>query len=106
MHWGVGMVEGVESKELFRMVKRYRRLTEMALHKVSIAAERGSRGFAVAADFIAMSQNYFNDAKHFEERGMLLLALAAYSYAHAWLDAGVRAKVLDGKGDAKLFTLP
>ncbi|MBS3057208.1 MAG: DUF357 domain-containing protein, partial [Candidatus Diapherotrites archaeon] len=33
-------------------------------------------------------------------------ALAAFSYAHAWLDAGVRAKLLDARGDDNLFTLP
>jgi hypothetical protein len=96
----------IESKELGKMLKRYRQLTQKALGKVSIAASKGSREFATAADFIAMAQNYFNDAKHFEGKGKKLLALAAYSYAHAWLDAGVRAKILDGKKDDRLFTLP
>ena len=38
--------------------------------------------------------------------GARLLALPAYSYAHAWLDAGVRAGLLDAQGDDRLFTLP
>jgi len=95
-----------ELKELSGRVKRYRQLTEKALKKVSIKAEKGSKDFVVAADFIAMAQNYFNDARHFEEKGRLALALASYSYAHAWLDAGVRSGVLDGKMDDRLFTLP
>lgn len=95
-----------DENELVQRVKRYRSLTEKALGKVSIKAARGSSDFVVAADFITMAQNYFNDAKHFEGRGKLLLALAAYSYAHAWLDAGVRAGILNGKNDDKLFTLP
>ena len=95
------MVENLEAR-----VKRYRELTEKALKKVSIKAEEESEDFVRAADFIAMAQNYFNDAKHFEGEGKMALALAAYSYAHAWLDAGVRAGFLDGKGDDKLFTLP
>lgn len=95
-----------DEKELKERVKRYRQLTQAALKKVSIKSGKGSREFAIAADFIAMAQNYFNDAKHFEEKGKLLLALAAYSYAHAWLDAGVRAGILDGKNDDNLFTPP
>jgi len=92
--------------ELRERVVKYRKLTQAALRKVSIKAERGSKEFAIAADFVSMAQNYFNDAKHFEENGKMSLALAAFSYAHAWLDAGVRAGFLDGKNDDKLFTLP
>lgn len=92
--------------ELRQKVKRYRALTEKALKKVKIkvAAEHGL--YAAAADFLVMAQNYFKDAQHFERGGKLLTALAAYSYAHAWLDAGVRAELFDAKGDSKLFTLP
>ncbi len=96
----------MDEKELKQRVRRYRQLTQNALRKVNIKAEKGSKDFVRAADFIAMAQNYFNDAKHFEGKGKQLLALAAYSYAHAWLDAGVRAGILDGKNDSQLFTLP
>lgn len=100
------METGTIEVQLSEKVKKYRSLTEEALKKVSVSAEKGSREFAIAADFLAMARNYFNDARHFEEKGELLLALAAFSYAHAWLDAGVRAKILDGKNDSRLFTLP
>ena len=93
-------------KQLAEKVKKYRSLTGKALEKISIYAENGSKDYAVAEDFLEMARNYFSDGKHFEEKGELILALAAYSYAHAWLDAGVRAKILDGKGDSRLFTLP
>ncbi|MFA4855943.1 MAG: DUF357 domain-containing protein [archaeon] len=94
------------AESLKQRAVRYRRLTEAALEKVSISAEKGSVDFKRANDFISMAQNYFNDAKHFEQKGKPELALAAFSYAHAWLDAGVRAGFLDGKGDDRLFTLP
>ena len=92
--------------ELGERVERYRKLTEEALQKVSVKAGDGTRDFERAEDFLSMAKNYFNDGKHFEEKGTPLLALAAYSYAHAWLDAGVRAGFLDGKQDDRLFTLP
>ncbi|MDP2974433.1 MAG: DUF357 domain-containing protein [Candidatus Diapherotrites archaeon] len=93
-------------KELRERVAKYMKLTEQALQKVSIKAKQGSKDFKRAEDFLSMARNYFNDAKHFEKEGKLDLALAAFSYAHAWLDAGVRAGFFDGKDDDKLFTLP
>jgi hypothetical protein len=88
------------------MVERYRKLTEQALGKVSIKAAEGSRDFEIAKEFLSMAKNYFRDAKHFEENNKMETALAAFSYAHAWLDAGVKAGFLHGKEDDKLFTLP
>jgi len=85
---------------------KYRGLTELALEKVSIKAEPGSVDFRRANDFLSMARNYLKDGKHFQKEGKQELALAAFSYAHAWLDAGVRAGFLDGKQDDKLFTLP
>lgn len=91
---------------LVERAEKYRALTELALEKVSIKAEPGSVDFRRANDFLSMARNYLEDGKHFQEEGKQELALAAFSYAHAWLDAGVRAGFLDGKGDEKLFTLP
>jgi hypothetical protein len=85
---------------------RYCRLTEAALEKVSISAKQGSKDFARAKDFLSMAENYLNDGRHFLGKGEDALALAAFSYAHAWLDSGVRAGFLDGKNDDRLFTLP
>jgi hypothetical protein len=52
-----------------------------------------------------MTNNYLNDGKYYREKGELLIALASFSYAHAWLDAGVRARVFAATDD-QLFTLP
>ena len=92
--------------KLNEMAARYRQLTEAALQKVSIKADQGSQDFARAKDFVEMAENYLGDGKHFEKQGKTAMALAAYSYAHAWLDAGVKAGFLDGKNDSRLFTLP
>jgi hypothetical protein len=52
-----------------------------------------------------MARSYLADAEHFSTIGDLERALAAVSYAHGWLDAGVRLGLLDGGGDASRFTL-
>ena len=93
-------------EELEIKVNHYRTLTENALKKVSVCAKEETKEHTIALDFLTMANNYFNDAIHFQEQKELLLALAAFSYAHAWLDAGVRSGILDGKGDDQLFTLP
>ncbi len=87
-------------------VSHYQALTEKALKKISIKKGLSAKEKKIALDFLEMANNYFLDAKHFEAKGELATALAAFSYAHAWLDAGVRARLLDGKKDDKLFTLP
>ena len=92
--------------ELESKVSRYRQLTQSALEKISIKAKPDTREHTIAMDYLTMANNYFNDALHFKDQGNLLLALAAFSYAHAWLDVGVRAGILDGKNDDQLFTLP
>ena len=85
---------------------RYRSLTEAALKKVSIKGGISEKERKIAEDFLSMARNYLADGKHFQEKGEHAIALAAFSYAHAWLDAGVRAGFLDGKNDNRLFTLP
>lgn len=92
--------------ELNEKLKKYRQLTEAALEKIEIIAEKGTKEHKTAVEFLDMAKNYCSDAKYFEEKQDYLTALAAYSYAHAWLDAGVKAKLFDGKEDNKLFTLP
>lgn len=93
-------------QELETKVNRYHYLTQHALNKITILAKKDTREYTIAMDYLTMANNYFNDALHFQEQKELLTALAAFSYAHAWLDAGVRAGLFDGKNDDQLFTLP
>lgn len=95
-----------DQKTLQLKVKKYYSLTEKAIKKIELIKGLNKKDKAIALDFLSMAENYFNDAKFFEEKGELLTALAAFSYAHAWLDAGVRAKLFNAKNDDKLFTLP
>ena len=59
----------------------------------------------IADDFYNMAQCYFNDAKHFEKEGKIVLAYGALNYAHGWLDAGARLGVFDVDHDNVLFTV-
>ena len=87
------------------MVEKDLSLTERALGKATIAAPSRSHLRKVAEDFVGMARAYFEDAKHFRDRGELEKALANVSYAHGWLDAGARLGLFDVGGDDQLFTL-
>ncbi|MFH0970765.1 MAG: DUF357 domain-containing protein [Candidatus Diapherotrites archaeon] len=92
--------------EIEKRASRYRSVTQKALKKISIVAKKNTKEYTIAMDYLTMANNYFNDAIHFQNKGDFILAMAAFSYAHAWLDAGVRAGIFDGMGDDQLFTLP
>ncbi len=88
-----------------QVYERYLDLTRRALEKVKIAHSEDSKEREQAEDFLDMAQRYFSDAQHFKEKGMIAEALAAVSYAHAWLDAGARIGLFDVGGDSELFTV-
>lgn len=94
----------MDDKKLIEKVEKYESLTSRALKEIKVKKSLSEKEKAIADDFLSMAKNYFSDAKHFREKGELLTSLAAFSYAHAWLDAGVRARLFDAKDD-QLFTL-
>ena len=87
------------------LLERYLRLTREALAKVTAAAPERSFLRGASDDFLAMARAYLADAEHFSAAGDRERALAAASYAHGWLDAGVRLGILDGGNDDQRFTL-
>jgi uncharacterized protein len=92
-------------EELEKKVDKYQKLTEKALNLVKLNEKLNTEQKLIAEDFLSMTRNYLNDGKYYREKKELLIALASFSYAHAWLDAGIRAKIFYAKDD-QLFTLP
>jgi hypothetical protein len=86
------------------LVEKYLTLTAEALERVQVVPP--ARSFLVGAseDFLGMARAYLSDARHFRDTGDLDRALAAASYAHGWVDAGVRLGLLDGGDDDVRFT--
>ncbi|EQD54488.1 protein containing DUF357 [mine drainage metagenome] len=87
------------------LYRKYLRLTHEALERVRAAPPRRSFLAGASDDFLSMARAYLADAEHFAAGGDLDRALAAASYAHGWLDAGVRLGLLDGGDDDQRFTL-
>ncbi len=82
---------------------KYFSVTEEAL---AMVREKGlsSEFKEKAEDALDMAQRYYDDAKHFREKGEKVTAFAALNYAHGWLDAGARFGLFKVK-DSRLFTV-
>lgn len=98
------MPEVSVEKALRDRLTRYFTLTGKALEKVRPAPPGRSFLRKGADDVLAMARSYYEDAKHFEQEEDLPRALAAVTYAHGWIDAGVRLGLLDGGDDDQTFT--
>ncbi len=85
-------MESVEEKW-----RRYVKITEEALRRVEVANPTGEK-------LLDMCKRYLSDSKYFAERGDYATALAAVSYAHAWIDVGTYIGLLKGD-DHQLFIL-
>lgn len=58
-----------------------------------------------AATCTEMANAYLTDGQHFVAEDDLVNALAAFSYGHAWLDAGARIGVLSVPKEGDLFAV-
>ncbi|MCL4324439.1 MAG: DUF357 domain-containing protein [Candidatus Thermoplasmatota archaeon] len=90
--------------ELESRLAKYLDLTSKALAKIQAVPPTRSFLKGGADDMLQMARSYFDDALHFQKEGDLPRALAAVSYAHGWLDAGVRLGLLYGGEDDQAFT--
>ncbi len=85
-------------------LEKYFQITGEALSKVKFKTPENVDFAKVAEDFLDMAQRYYDDAKHFRDKGDIVTAFAALNYAHGFLDAGARLGVFDVK-DSRLFTV-
>ena len=91
----------MEREKINEKLDKYFSMTEKAMKLLEIKNPEDEK----ARDFLGMAKNYFSDAKHFREKGDLLTALAAVSYAHAWLDAGARLGLFKVDNSSDLFAV-
>jgi len=84
-------------EDVRKKYERYIKITETALRRVKIVSETGEK-------LLDMCRRYVSDAKYFAERGDYATALAAISYAHAWIDVGTYLGFLKGDDD-QLFII-
>ncbi|MFP4174295.1 MAG: DUF357 domain-containing protein [Halobacteriales archaeon] len=71
--------------DLSEKASRYGRMLADAVTAVEVVEETQE-----ADEFLRQAESYLEDGRHFMEDGDEVNALAAFSYGHAWLDAGMR----------------
>ena len=87
-------------------LEHYLDLTRRARAKATPIHEQNTPESEQLIVIMRMADDYASDAKHFMDTGDYVRAFGAINYAHAWIDAGVKLRLLDGHGDDNLFTLP
>ena len=97
---GGGMAADLEEK-----TDRYGELLAEALEVATVAPPPGTPMAEAAEECREMAASYLEDGAHFREEGDLVNALAAFSYGHAWLDAGARVGLFDVPTEGHLFTV-
>lgn len=84
---------------------RYEQLLAEAIEEATVAAPPETPLDAAAADCLEMADSYLADGRHFRAEDDIVNALAAFSYGHAWLDAGARFGLLAVPREGELFTV-
>lgn len=96
----------VDDRVTTSKLEHYLNLTKKAREKATRIHEEGTPEYMQLDILLRMADDYASDAKHFMDTGDYVRAFGAINYAHAWIDAGVKLRLLDGHGDDNLFTLP
>jgi hypothetical protein len=91
--------------DLAEKTDRYEDLLAQALDAAELAAPPDSPLGEAAAECEEMARSYLEDGRHFRADDDPVNALAAFSYGHAWLDAGARIGLFDVPEEGHLFTV-
>jgi hypothetical protein len=95
----------VHAAHLNEKTRRYARLLETACASVVPAPEPETAGGVFARRVILVSTCYARGGGYSLVSGAEEAALALFSYGHGWLDAGVRAGLLEITGNREIFTI-
>lgn len=92
----------MEDRVTKEKIETYRTITSKAIKIAKNSIVKGKE--KEAKEIIEMVSNYLSDSEYFEKNKDFVNAFAALSYAHGWLDAGVRLDIFDIKNN-KFFTV-
>ncbi|MFB6068418.1 MAG: DUF357 domain-containing protein [Halobacterium sp.] len=91
--------------DLQEKMDRYEGLLADALAEAEPVPPAGTPLDDAATEYEEMARSYLQDGRHFRENDDPVNALAAFSYGHAWLDAGARIGLFDVPESGHLFTV-
>lgn len=85
------------SDRLTEKTTQYERMLAESLAKTSVPGDLPADQSTAGDQCLEMAQAYLDDGRHFRSEEDLPNALAAFSYGHGWLDAGIRIGVLEAQ---------
>ncbi|WP_267641700.1 DUF357 domain-containing protein [Haloarchaeobius amylolyticus] len=91
--------------DLHEKTNRYHDLLAEALDAAEVAPQTDTPMGEAALECLEMAESYLDDGEHFREQDDWVNALAAFSYGHAWLDAGARIGLFEVPREGHLFTV-
>lgn len=91
--------------DLAEKTDRYEQLLAEALDTAERTVPEGTPLAEAAAEYEEMARSYLADGRHFRTEDDPVNALAAFSYGHAWLDAGARLGLFAVSTKDDLFTV-
>lgn len=91
--------------DIVEKTDRYEGLLSEALAEATVAPPEDTPLGAASAEYLEMARSYLEDGRHFRQQDDLVNALAAFSYGHAWLDAGARLGLFEVPTEGHLFTV-
>jgi uncharacterized protein len=91
--------------KLDEKTRRYARLLDIACTSVKPAPEPETTGGIFARRILAVGTCYARAGQASLMAGEMEMALARFSYGHAWLDAGARVGLLALTGNREIFTI-
>jgi hypothetical protein len=91
--------------DLAEKTDRYEGLLTEALDAATVTVPPETPMADAAVEYEEMARSYLEDGRHFAAEDDLVNALAAFSYGHAWLDAGARIGLFDVPEEGHLFTI-
>ncbi|MFW5937940.1 MAG: DUF357 domain-containing protein [Halanaeroarchaeum sp.] len=91
--------------DLAEKTDRYENLLAAALAEAEVTPPSETPLGEAATEFEEMARSYLEDGRHFRADDDPVNALAAFSYGHAWLDAGARIGLFSVPTESHLFTV-
>ncbi len=93
------------SGKLDEKTQRYKRLLDTARNAIRPAAEAGTVPHHTTCRILCVTAAYAGQGSRLLALGKREDALASFSYAHGWVDAGVRAGLFSIHGSREIFTV-
>jgi len=84
---------------------RYERMLSKAMTSVSMYPDRSSPAFNAASKIFRNTKNNLEKGFHYLKKNDFWEALWHFSYGYGWLDAGIRAGLIEVTGNRHLFTI-